>query len=77
MKRILAILVVVLMAAGVQPQNVMNKGDLLFNPGLGGPYNYGVIPTINFSGEVGVIPTGKYLLAEGISFPKNLAFLWK
>ncbi len=58
MKKILAVLFVVLMASGMQAQNVMNKGDLLFNLGLGGPYNYGLIPTINFSGEVGVIPTG-------------------
>ena len=42
----------------VQAQNVFNKGSLLFNAGIGMPYTYGFIPTINISGEYGVIPTG-------------------
>lgn len=43
----------------VNAQHVFNKGDLMFNAGIGIPNGgYGLIPTINFSGEYGVIPTG-------------------
>lgn len=58
MKKVLLFLVAGLLSFTLSSQNVMEKGDVIFNLGLGGPYNYGYIPTINFSGEVGVIPTG-------------------
>lgn len=42
----------------VNAQHVFNKGDMFYNAGIGIPHSYGFIPTINFSGEYGVIPTG-------------------
>jgi len=43
----------------VNAQHVFNKGDLKFNAGIGIPNGgYGLIPSINFSGEYGVIQTG-------------------
>lgn len=58
MKKVALFVVVVFFALCVNAQHVFNKGDIMFNAGIGGPNNYGVIPTLNFSGEVGVIPTG-------------------
>ena len=58
MKKVLIVLVSVMFTISLQSQHVFEKGDLLFNAGIGMPYNYGFIPTINFSGEYGVIPTG-------------------
>lgn len=59
MKKLFAIAIIGLLSVTVaNAQHVFNKGTLLFNIGLGGPVNYGYIPTINFSGDVGVIPTG-------------------
>ncbi len=56
----LSFLLVFLFAAmtATQAQHVFNKGDLAFNAGIGIPHSYGIIPTINFSGEFGAIPTG-------------------
>lgn len=42
----------------VNAQHVFNKGDLMFNAGIGTPHAYGFIPSLNFSAEYGVIPTG-------------------
>lgn len=42
----------------VNAQHVFNKGDLMFNAGIGTPHAYGFIPSVNFSAEYGVIPTG-------------------
>ncbi len=42
----------------VNAQNVFNKGSFMFNAGVGGPNNFGFIPTLNVSAEFGVIPTG-------------------
>lgn len=42
----------------VNAQHVFNKGDLKFNAGIGIPHSYGLIPTFNFGGEFGMIPTG-------------------
>ena len=58
LKKLLGILLVGLLSFTVSAQNVVEKGDVLLNLGLGGPYNYGYIPTINVSVEVAVIPTG-------------------
>jgi len=58
MKKFAFIVAMVLIGFSIQAQNVFNKGSLMFNGGLGAPYNYGFIPTINFSGDYGVIPTG-------------------
>ncbi len=56
----LSILLVFLIAGftTTQAQHVFNKGDLAFNAGIGIPHSYGFIPSINFSGEYGAIPTG-------------------
>lgn len=51
-------LVVASFALNANAQHVFNKGDVMFNAGMGIPYSYGLVPSINFSGEVGVIPTG-------------------
>ncbi len=58
MKKVVVALVAVIFAFTVQAQHVFNKSDVMFNAGVGIPHTYGFIPTINFSGEVGVIPTG-------------------
>jgi len=61
---------------------VFNKGSVMFNGGAGAPANLGLIPTINFSGEVGVIPTGTvgivafggltefHIADDGVTFPR-------
>ena len=62
MRKVTIILLGVLLAMSIQvqaqQQHVFEKGSLMFNGGIGVPYNYGFIPSINFSGEYGVIPTG-------------------
>ena len=58
MKKVVVFFMAVTFAFTVQAQHVFNKGDVMFNAGIGIPHSYGFIPTINFSGEVGVIPTG-------------------
>ena len=59
MKRVLFVLLIGFVSFGLQAQHVANKGDVFLNLGIGAPnYSYGLIPTINFSGEVAVIPTG-------------------
>jgi len=59
MKKLFLIVVIALLSVTVaNAQHVFGKGSLFFNIGLGAPVNYGFIPTINFSGDVGVIPTG-------------------
>jgi len=58
MKKLSILLIGLMFALNIQAQHVFNKGSLLFNGGIGIPYNFGFIPSINFSGEYGVIPTG-------------------
>ncbi len=58
MKKVVLFFVAVTMVFSMQAQHVFNKGDIMFNGGIGIPHSYGFIPTINVSGEVGVIPTG-------------------
>lgn len=58
MKKLIFVAVIVVMSMSLNAQNVFNKGSLMFNAGIGGPSNFGAVPTVNFSGEVGVIPTG-------------------
>ena len=58
MKKVVILTIAVVFAFSMQAQHIFNKGDLMFNAGIGIPHNYGFIPTINFSGEFGVIPTG-------------------
>jgi len=58
MKKFAVIVAMVLIGFSTQAQHVFDKGSLAFNLGLGAPVNYGYIPTINFSGDYGVIPTG-------------------
>ena len=59
MKKVLLLFMAVAFAFTVQAQHVFNKGDVMFNAGIGIPNGrYELIPSLNFSGEVGVIPTG-------------------
>lgn len=58
MKKVMLIFAMSLIVCSVQSQHVFNKGSLMFNAGIGAPVIYGFIPTVNFSGEIGVIPTG-------------------
>lgn len=59
MKKLIFVVVLTIMGMSINAQGVFNKGSIMFNAGIGGPSSYGFIPTVNFSGEVGVIPTGK------------------
>jgi len=57
-KLTLALFAILMMAAGAQAQHVFNKGDIGVNAGIGiGGYG-GLVPSIEASVEVGVIPTG-------------------
>ena len=59
MKKVSLLLVILFTTlTATQAQHVFNKGDLMFNAGIGIPNSYGLIPSINFSGEYGAIPTG-------------------
>jgi len=58
MKKFYLILIGILFSFTMHSQHVFNKGSLLFNAGIGGLSSDGWIPSINFSGEIGVIPTG-------------------
>lgn len=56
---VIAFIGLLTISLNVNGQHVFNKGDLMFNAGIGVPNGgYGLIPTLNFSGEYGVIPTG-------------------
>ncbi|HEY9115894.1 MAG TPA: hypothetical protein VIN10_14440 [Bacteroidales bacterium] len=58
MKKVSIVVLLTLLGFTINAQHVFDKGSLMFNAGIGAPYNYGFIPTINFSGDYGVIPTG-------------------
>ena len=58
MRKISLLLFAVTLVVGLNAQGVFNKGSLMFNAGIGLPSVDGSIPTVNFSGELGVIPTG-------------------
>lgn len=58
MKKVVLLFVAVAFAFSVQSQHVFTKGLLMFNAGVGIPHSNGFIPSVNFSGEYGVIPTG-------------------
>lgn len=58
MKKLIFLVLAVTFAITLNSQSVFNKGSVMFNAGVGGPNNFGFIPTLNFSAEVGVIPTG-------------------
>jgi hypothetical protein len=58
MKKIMIFLMVGMLSLSLHSQHVFNKGDLLFNAGIGGLSSDGWIPSVNVSGEYGVIPTG-------------------
>ena len=73
MKKLLLSLATILITSGLYAQgNVMNKGDIMMNIGLGLGYpsysdysygnnfGFGVMPSLNVSGEVGLFPTGKF-----------------
>lgn len=58
MKKIILIICFSLFAFTVKAQHVFEKGDLMFNAGLG-LFSYdGFVPSIFISGEYGSIPTG-------------------
>ena len=58
MKKVLIILMSVMFTLSLQSQHVFEKGDLLFNAGIGGLSSAGWVPSVFVSGEYGVIPTG-------------------
>lgn len=58
MKKLILLVAIATLSLSLNAQNVFDKGSVMFNAGIGGPSGYGFIPTLNFSGEVGVIPTG-------------------
>jgi hypothetical protein len=60
MRKLILLVFAVLLGVSMNAQHVFNKGSLLFNAGIGigGYYNAGWIPSVNVSGEIGVIPTG-------------------
>ncbi len=58
MKKSLLLIAAVVFAFTMQAQNVFNKGDKMFNAGIGSLSEFGFVPSINASMEVGVIPTG-------------------
>ena len=59
MKKLVLVSLIAFLSVSVNAQHVFNKGTLLFNAGIGLPAGgWGFIPTINVSGEIGVIPTG-------------------
>jgi hypothetical protein len=58
MKKVVLFFAMLIIGFSISAQHVFDKGSLMFNAGLGAPVNYGYIPTINFSGDYGVIPTG-------------------
>lgn len=78
MKRVLLLLVAVVFAFSMQAQHVYNKGDLMFNAGIGIPHSYGYIPSVNFSGEIGVIPTGDVGLVSfgGLAEFQMASYAW-
>ena len=57
-KVVLIIALAITTFMSVNGQEVLNKGDKMFNLGLGLASRYGFIPSVVFSGEVGAIPTG-------------------
>lgn len=82
MKKLLLLSAVLAIAVGLNAQSPFGKGSVMFNAGVGAPANNGFIPTANFSGEVGVIPTGTvgivsfggltefHLADDGKTFPR-------
>jgi len=60
MKKVTIVLIgmILSLSVSVQAQHIFNIGSLMFNAGIGGLSVDGWIPSINFSGEYGVIPTG-------------------
>ncbi|NOY49078.1 MAG: hypothetical protein GXO88_00705 [Chlorobi bacterium] len=58
MRKLILISMFAVIALGVDAQHVFEKGSIMFNAGTGLPHSNGFVPTINFSGEVGAIPTG-------------------
>lgn len=58
MRKLLIIAFIGLLSVSLNAQHVFNKGTLAFNAGIGIPHSWGLIPSVNFSGEYGVIPTG-------------------
>jgi len=63
--KLFSILAALMLAVGVNAQEVFNEGDTQLNFGLGfgalylDAYSIGLIPAVNFSGEYGSIPTGE------------------
>jgi len=52
------VIAIFMMAMGSQAQHIFNQGDLAFNAGIGVLGGDGFIPSVEVSGEYGVIPTG-------------------
>lgn len=78
MKKVFIVFVMSLFAFGANAQHVFEKGDLMFNVGLG-LFSYdGFIPSVYVSGEYGSIPTGDVGLVSfgGIMAYKYSTYSW-
>lgn len=58
MRKISLVLLLVMTVVVTNAQNVFNKGDFGLNAGIGLLSAQGFIPSINVSGELGILPTG-------------------
>ncbi len=58
MKKQILLIVLGLFVLTLNAQKIMEKGDIMLNAGIGVFSNHGLIPSINASMEIGVIPTG-------------------
>ncbi len=78
MRKITLIALTILLGLSLNAQHVFNKGTLLFNAGIGMFSDGGWIPSINVSGEIGVIPTGDVGLVSfgGIMAYKYSTWSW-
>ncbi len=78
MKKFLMIIFIGFFALSANAQHVFEKGDLMFNAGLGFFAYDGFIPAIYISGEYGSIPTGDVGLVSfgGIMSYKYSSYSW-
>lgn len=70
-KQLLIILITLLSVPTFSQNNVMNKGDIIMNAGVGfgspqyndysygNNFGFGIMPSLNVSGEIGLFPTGE------------------
>ncbi len=58
MRKTVFFVIFLTIALGVKAQYVFEKDDIMYNVGIAIPDAFGLVPSINFSGEFGAIPTG-------------------